>query len=374
MQKALREAYAQVQGEISAKTAPFNALNQSTVPQLQQATEIMPPPVLSQNINLSASETPSAPAISGLAASQSDLNSVPSPSQKQVQPEEDFDATIRFDSQPNDSLPKQSDIKTEVLITEISSEITSAQSGELNLKENLAEDKNFSRAENFDPNNNSAMADNFGKNQNFSPDVTLPLISFDSQQAEKPVSANTASAFDSATPVREGVSAATFVPTQENLPPDEVRPQTPVQIPTNKSYGKTLAVGGGLGAFLILAIGGAGLAWYTLGGSGATTINNTPASSPQGTVEVSITPAPTLEAVTDSNNSGENDYVNSNTDIKIAEQTDDKTKPGTAAQPTTGKPAAPRPTPQVATAKTPAAAKPVPKKTPAKGDRTDILQ
>nr|MBA2494565.1 hypothetical protein [Acidobacteriota bacterium] len=362
MQKALREAYAQVQGEISAKTAAFKALNQLTVPQSQQATEIMPP-VLSQNTNLSASETPSTPAISG-------LSSVPSPLQKRVQPEEDFDATIRIDSQPNDSLPKQSDIKTEVLITEISPEIISAKAEEFIPKENHAEDKNFSQAENFDRENDFAMAEDFGTNQNFSPGVTPPLISFDSRQAEKSVSADSAAAFDSATPMREGVSATTFVPTQKNLSSDEVRPRTP----PNKSYGKTLAVGSGLGAFLILAIGGAYLAWYTLGGSGTTIINNTPSSSPQATVEVSTTPAPTLEAVTNSSNSGETDYVNSNTDVKIAEQTDDKTKPGTTAQPTPGKTVAPRPTPQVVTAKTPPPTQPVAKKTPAKGDRTDILQ
>ncbi|MGI8641626.1 MAG: serine/threonine protein kinase [Pyrinomonadaceae bacterium] len=389
MQKVLRDAYSKIKTEMSAQTAALNNQAQSKLKPSQIVTEVVstPPPVnlVSNHPQPQASQTNHNPV-----SNQQSFNS-PSPSSSDSkEPQQDFDATLRYEPDLHDSTPKQSNVKTEVFIAGSSPEITAAQNGEFDKKDAFTDDEDFSAEESFDQNESSSKTDNFDKNENFSPGSTVPLFSFDNQTDEA-ASSETALAFDAVSPVtNDTASNINFVPQRDYSPSAVSQTQTPVQsFPKKKLTNKMLVIGGGLGAFLILALATVGIAWYLSGGSETSVTKETPTPTPQATVEFSPTPEPMLEAVTDnntntntnvdtnSNSSIEQELVNTNTNNKIPEQNNRIKQVQNLPPLTPVRVSTPKPNQQVVTVKTPTSPPvktPVPKKTPVKGSRTDILQ
>jgi serine/threonine protein kinase len=357
MQKALRDAYAQLQTGMSANTVAYNSANSQDLPPSPQKT----------------AEFSSAPSVSNVSAQNqsqpsgfnSDANSVDihssqtPPAGKTVT---DFDQTIRYDESVPDSSPKQSDIKTEVFLAGSSSAITSFQQETPARRESYGESGDLKYGESFAAKNESDQA------ENYSPNATVPLISFDKDNEQ--VAGETAVAFD-IPEYDETAANAGYVPAENYAPDEEV--YAPAAAP--QKSGKGLAIAGGLFALLILAVGASGIGWYMLKNNKATT-EKIASPTPEASVSVEPTPVPTLEVVNDTNSSTDgnsstnsevaNSETNSSTNSNASVVSTNPTRPPTqTAQPTPIKPAAtPRSTPQVVTVKTPPVVKPTPAKTP----------
>lgn len=376
MQKALRDAYAQIKNEMSANTIAFTSPAQAEIPQSQQKTaEISNVPLVTQQ----PVQTQSTPTAYDSGATGANTDSLQQPTTGAVQ--SDFDATIRYDSDASDSTPdqtdsqpKQSDIRTEVFLAGSSSAITSAQ------EESYARDNsgdsfprtdsgNLTQEESFAPEIDS------GKLNNFSPDATVPLFSFNDAN-------ETGAGFDSIPDSDENKTSAgaTYTPADNYVPNEEVHTQTPVMPPPKSSSGKGLLVAGGLFAVLFLVIGAAGIGWYMLRDTSTTEVDPTP--TPEATVTIEPTAEPTVEPtiqVADETNSSTNSETVETTDTNSETNTTVTNRQTTTqtqkVQPTPVRVSTPKPTPQIVTVKTPTATAktPVPVKTP-KLDRTKILQ
>ncbi|HLM02037.1 MAG TPA: serine/threonine-protein kinase, partial [Pyrinomonadaceae bacterium] len=241
MQKALREAYAQMQSKMSAETMAFSLppqqqANQAPVMQSQQPTEHFPTPIASQP----QPPTQMPPTKHDSLPSQQkteNLNVAPP-----IPPEPDFEATMKDANLSPTSLPSlPSQQKTEVLPVDISSQIRKQQEENYNV-----------------------------------PEATVPIISFD-QNAQKPDSqqqqqnmvgaTQAASNFNSVpTEVREpqqqygspyntaaggGTTGANGGQTQtENV----FQPAPLVGQETQRKSGKGLAIAGVLGGLVILML------------------------------------------------------------------------------------------------------------------------
>jgi serine/threonine protein kinase len=366
MQKVLREAYAQMQSDMSARTVAFTSASQTEILQGQQSAEI------TNTLLINPTPVPS-----NSTAAQSDASIHSSQPQSFNQKVQDFDQTLRYDSQAENSSQKQSSIKTEVFLIGSTPAITSAQ------EENLARNDEFltaddqSKNETFNNVDSFTAEDDFEPNANFSSGEPAPLISFDSPvdnaQTNEVPGFNTSSR-----PGAKNTSAnATFVKTKNYSPSEEV--YKPVQsLPPQKSSSKIVAIGG-LAALLILAIIAVGIGWYVFSDSGksAEVITSTP--TPQAEVSVKPTVEPTFEVVTNTNTSTNSQVAtsdtntsntntsnkNKSTDIESAETLTNTARPPQTAQPTPVKPVVtPKPTQQVVTVKTPTrpAKTPTPKK------------
>ncbi|CAN5414894.1 hypothetical protein BH20ACI1_BH20ACI1_06420 [soil metagenome] len=385
MQKALRDAYSKVKSDVTTKTASLNQNTPLKAKPSQIVTEVIPTPpsvsVIQSHISQEDNSIPN----------RQDFNSQP-PSKDEAS-EPNFDATLRMDVDVHDSVPQQSAIETEVFIAGSSPEITAAQNGEFDKKDNFTPTDDFNENKFSTPVEDFSQTDDFGANEQFSksddysdvgkfsPDSTVPLFSLDKQDDEE-VSSEIESDFDVISPAAES-AASGFAAQQNNSPAVDYKTPTPVQksVPPQKSNGKIYAVAGGLAAFFILAIGAAGLVWYMFSDSSTITKEN-PTPTPQATVEVTPTPQPTLEAVTNTNSeettntntnsSVEEELANTNTTDKIDEQSG-KTKREQITQPPPVKVSTPKPNKQVTAAKTPTDKKPVTKKTPVRGSSSDIL-
>ncbi len=373
MQKDLREAYAQMQSGMSAQTVAFTSPSPTEILPAQQPPEISDAPLISQTYS-QPTVTPM-PSNSATAQTNASIHSSQPPSFNQnVQ---DFEQTLRYDSQADNSSQRQSSIKTEVFSVGSTPAITSAQ------EENLARNDEFltaddqSKNETFNNVDSFTAEDDFEPNANFSSGEPAPLISFDSPvdnaQTNEVPGFNTSSR-----PGAKNTSAnATFVKTKNYSPSEEV--YKPVQsLPPQKSSSKIVAIGG-LAALLILAISAVGIGWYVFSDSGksAEVITSTP--TPQAEVSVKPTVEPTFEVVTNTNTSTNSQVAtsdtntsntntsnkNKSTDIESAETLTNTARPPQTAQPTPVKPVVtPKPTQQVVTVKTPTrpAKTPTPKK------------
>jgi len=370
MQKALREAYSQTQSGMAAQTVSFTSPRQTEISQAQQSAEISDTPSISQT----RSQPSATPVSSNSAAEKTNQSINSSQTQSLNQKVQDFDQTLRYDSQAENSSQKQSSIKTEVFLADSIPAINSAQ------KENFARNDDFlpaddqDKSETFNKVEGFEAEDDFGSNENFSPAGTAPLISFDSPIDE--AQNNETSGFDSfSRPKTNDTSVGTtFVETENYSQNEEV--YTPAQpLPPQKSSSKALAIGG-FAALLILAISAAGIGWYVFSGSGKSArqeIISTPTPEAEASVE------PTLEVVTDTNSSTNSEVVTSDTNTSEANTSETNTSTDTnpantpantqiitartpqTVQPTPVRPVAtPKPTQQVVTVKTP----PPPVKTP----------
>ncbi len=376
MQKLLRDAYAQLQTDMSANTIAFSAATPQDIPQSPQKTADMADvPLISHIPPPSPQTTPTA-----FNSGANGANSYSSQTPAAGKTEPDFDQTIRYDESASNSLPKQSAIKTEVFLAGSLSAVTTAP------EESFPKTDDYAKNDNPTQNNNFSTKNEFGvPAENYSPDATVPLFTFDKNNDS--VAAETAVGFHSMpeTDTNKTSAGATYVPVENNAPGGATF--TPVvAAAAQKKSGKGLAIGGGIFALLILAIGVAGVGWFALGSNETTTDNGTPTPLPQATVSVEPSVAPTLEIVTGGMNTSTNSEVSTTSNTNSVGNSIDPTKPTPTIQttiqpkvqptvPPTIRPTIPRPTPQIVTAKTPTAGAktPAPGKTP-RGGRTDIEQ
>ena len=372
MQKALRDAYAQLQTDMSANTVAYNAASSADLPQSAQKTaELSNVPLISNP----SVQTQSQPTAYDSGATGADVHSSQTPIVAKAEP--DFDQTIRYDDAFPDSLPKQSGIQTEVFLAGSSSAITAVQQDNSARGNDYSDSGNLTQGENFAPQTESEPA------ENFSPNATVPLFTFDKDNES--VAAETTAGFDSIPEYDDGQTSAgaTYVPA-ENYSAAEEEVYTPVAAPPQKS-GKGLAIAGGLFGLLILAVGALGIGWYLLRDNGGTTEKTEPTPIPEATVVAQPTVEPTVEVVTETNTSTNTDTTMSLTNTNsvgdstntnpTTVKTPQTTTVQTTVQPTPNRVVTPRPTPQIVTAKSPTATgkTPAPVKTPT-AKRTDILQ
>ncbi len=383
MQKALRDAYAQMQSETAASTVEYSAgsepaiiqaqqKSEPAVSQTQQQTEIIPAVPLVIQTPLNSQPTPTASG--SLVAADQHSSLPPSPGNGKSLP--DFDATLRFDPEQDSSTPKQADIKTEVFLAGSSSVISDA----------IAEAKqnSYSRGGNFSQKETGESADleesrffseaDLNQPQGYSPDATMPLISVGNRTGETGGGEN-ASQFDSFAEADDKNS--TFTPTGASTTGGQVKAVVPGKPKSNKS----LAIVGGLAALLILAVSAGAVGWYVMRDSGSSSGNATPNPTTEATVAVEPTVAPTMEIVndvnanTDANMTG-NELTNTNITPSNANSTVNvKTGSTPTSAPTavptrtvqplpTRPPATPRATPFIRIEPSQPTPRPTPKKTP----------
>ena len=405
MQKALRDAYSRTKNDAPSQTASLNEVKAESQPHVveelqpsQIVTEVVPihSSVPTESVPVQMSSPVSQPIEAAASNKQNfDTHSVSLP--VSAEPVQDFDATLRYDEDLHGSAPKQSDIQTEVFIAGSSPEITAAQNGYYDSDDSAKDDQNFkhSAAENFEQVDSTAFDDfeQFG-DDNFTPGATIPLFTLDDQKVDA-VSNNSMAGSSSA-------GAATYVPQQHLSSPTDYKDNKPVPPTTKqKSSGSGMAIAGGVGAFLILAIGAVAIGWYMFGGSDKKVVEDAPAVIPQATVEVSPTPAPTLETLIEDNSNansstaGLTDDENSNSENEknpTSTKPDDLTVKNPGSQTNDPNPRKDRDTvspppvrdttgrqsSQTAGVKSPAnppppKSTPIPKKTPFKIDPTKVI-
>lgn len=343
MQKALRDAYAQIQTAMTAQTEAFNIsdIPQANIPVLpgtpasQLKTEDLSAQIanqIPQSVNQGYDVSPEP---------QNPTNGYQTPP-----PVENFDATIPY------NMPLTGE-KTEIMsggnLPISSNESFSAKDSSFDSGSSGLNNESFDSYEDFrepesDP--NQATAVNF---------ISLP------KNEPKVESFDPAPAY-----------AAEETPTQ-----------TPVKSepPAKKSNGKIFAIIGGILGLALLGVAAAVIALYALKPSTTTFVTPTPTLAP--TIEPSVTPTieatpePTLQAETNSNTdtnanstptTEENTNANNNGEISVQNtprtQIDKPTPAPTTARPTPS-PRVNQPTPK------PPTPKPTPKPTV---DRTKILQ
>ncbi len=346
MQKALRDAYAQMQTDMSANTIAFASPIQPEIPQSQLKTEVI------------SNATPSGqlPAQSATQATALDSNSTAAnihsstPNANNTEP--NFDQTIRYDSEvpPPVAESKQSDIKTEVFLAGSSSAITAVQ------EENRSRvGESFSKGDSFAKSDNGVEEEVFSPPENYSPNATVPLFTFDKENGAG--AAETAVGFD---PIAQDdnnktSAGATFVPADTNATGNQTFTPSPVVTP--KKSGKGLAIAGGLFALLVLAIGATGIGWYMLRDTSTTTGDITPTPTAESSVSVTPSVTPTVEIVNDTNTSTNSEANSSNTN-SVPELTNTTRTPQVTGQttPTVKTPTPARlPTQQTTTVRTPTA-------------------
>ena len=356
MQKALRDAYAQMQKAMSAQTIAFSA----------PKAVVQPVIGISQTDAISNSfPSSSSPVEAGSYASQ--------PQNQQP----DFDATLHYDRQPESFPSKQSDIKTEVF-------------------------SGFSMPEVETPAPSPSPS--------FTPEAATPVSSFTPQtEAETGFTPHQKAPEEIMPATMMYVPEANYAVENVSSPPNfasnatqysgeqyNSHPQPPMQsaIPMNapaiqpqtkSGGGKLLAIAGVLGLLLFLGIGAAGFGWWYMFGFGSTTTENNPTPTPAPTASASPTPTP--QEILVENNSNANVNVNSgnsntateelaNTNTETNSETVTTKTPAVVKTQPTVQTTRVNPTPkksEVSTVGTPKNT-PVVKKTPKKGDDTVILQ
>lgn len=324
MQKALRDAFANMQNAMTAQTVAFNLQQDQNlaqgkpIPPSQEKTEVLniPPGEI-----MPVAAPPSTPLVSH--------PSVPPPGNSGISQGQNLDATLRMDSPLENSLPKQSDVKTEVFLAGTTPEIAAVQAENNFARNNSGQEQSFSNGENFG--NNTSKSNS----QGFAPDATVPLFNYEGE--ENPTTSEVQPAdsmfFTNAQLGDKTDAFATFTPTREYTPDssagagqfdsqpraEEVRPSAAPTSAPKKSSGKMLAVVGGLGALLILTIVAAGGGWFVYKNYYAATVTESPSPSPSAepSLEITPSPAPSLETVFDTNTNSDagNSAVNSNSEV-----------------------------------------------------------
>ena len=293
MQKALRDAYAQRQSDMMVSTVVLDTATAAEAPQSPPATEITDAP-LAEPLPTAA---PVSPTDYNSGANGTNANVAASPNT--ADPDSNFDQTVRYDSTVPEPSAKQSDIKTEVFLAGSSAAISSVQT------ENTSQTDSFSKAKISETSDDSKEEPSFFTDEetdqaaNFSPGATVPLFTFDKNSVSDATDA--ADGFDSSAERETNKSAPkpTFIAV-ENGSLDQLD-YLPTPVVAAPKSGKGLMIGGGLFALLVLAIGAAGIGWFTLRDSGATTEISQPTPLPEATVAPTVAPTaePTVEVVTE---------------------------------------------------------------------------
>lgn len=298
MQKALRDAYAQMQNETTASTVAYSGGSEPAILQAQQKAEILPVVPL-------VSQTPlTSPPPTAADASRDAQPSSSPPVSGNGKSAPDFDATWRFDPAPGDSEPKQADIKTEVFLagnsSVIADAIAEAKQNSYARKEGISQVKT-PEVENFEESKFFSEAD-LKQSPGYSPDATVPLMTFGKDAG------GIAADFDSFAD-RENKSA-TFTPAGASTPGEQA-----AAAPAKGKSNKSLAMVGIAAALLVLAIGAGTVGWFVMRDSSAASINTTPLPTPETTATAAPTMEPTLEIVNDVNT---NTNVGEPTDTNIS--------------------------------------------------------
>ena len=346
MQSALREANAQVQSSMSAKTEAFIMPDAemyeqiATLPTSQMQTEQYNVPIVSQSQTDNLPPTPT--------------NSNPF-SVQETGDKQDFDATMQYNGQAFSE-------KTEVLPNNVA----------------VSTPHQFvdSTSNQFANRQDESVGTN---NHEFDAGATVPLISFNNDViAEQPSDKTEVMNFDSVPPIIPQTETMTGdLPRQEFVSPPEIQKETPpvvVTPPKKKSGSKIFLILGVLLVlgFLGLVAAGAGVYFYNPGLLGLTTTTPTPTPtaepSPTPTVEISVTPTvePSNPTNTNTGNSSTNtgatntdNPVNTNTNVEVDKtprpQGDKTPVPVPSATVKVVTPATPKPTkaPTVAPTKPP---------------------
>lgn len=233
MQKALRDAYAQMQADMSANTLVFNGSSPSALPQSPQKTaELSGVPLVSQTSN--ELKTRLTDFDSGAAGEKTNLFPPPKTNN---QTEPNLDATMRYNSEELKPSPKQSDVKTNVFPpSSVREENYAPENDEFAKADGDASSGDLTPAgESFAEKNAARQA------EIFSPEATDSLFSLDKETD----TAQTGGGFNSI-PGRgdnQTSSNAAEVVTVENY---ATRGKTHAPALTRGKSGKGLAMAGGL--------------------------------------------------------------------------------------------------------------------------------
>lgn len=391
MQKALREAFAQLQNGMSANTVAYVADESpavTDVPVSQFKTELMEkpptdyhPPILTEDqekteeLHFQTADQEKTDVFyfdSSATQKPTDDYSTPLPNPPTEEP--DFYATLvdapppkDLSSKPDD-LPfedlsyKQSDVKTEVFLADSTPEFTTAE-------DKFARDDIFPQAVNFQPKDDFAATNKFAKE--VSPFSTVPLFTADNQEnADEPsYTPSDSMTFDAIEPAEEYRDAPTNYVAAEDFSSANRPVSTPVVSapPKTKSNRKALIIVGVLGAFFVLLMSAVAIGLYFYQNSDAAIEKATPTPTAE----------PTLEAVTNTNSANENSFnTNNNSSITNTNNTNNVQPANTptvkttephkydkTVEPTPAVRATPRPTPQTAIPK-PTPKPTTPKRTP----------
>lgn len=407
MQKALREAFAQLQSGMSAKTAvyPTDQAKIKDVPISQLKTEVMAKPKVDNFAPFQPVEQEKTEAFhfqtedrekteelnfdSALTRKPTDEYSARA---SDAPPEDiDFYATL-VDAPPpkdlsvkqdksllEDLSSKQSDVKTEVFLADSTSEFTAVKDADFAPPQNFdtndefarndifpsadefARKDNFSQTNDFESDLDFAATNKFPKQENLSPFSAVPLFTADDEEKmdESGYAPSDSMTFDSIPSAEEDSDAPPNYETtgdyssakRDDAPPPIVQPSPPKA----KSNRKALMIAGVLGAFFIFLISAAGLGLYFYQNSGATTKKTTPTPTVEPTIEAATpTPEPTLEAVTNTNSSNENSLNTNTNNVNKGQpettptiKTGETPKPVKTVEPTPEQRTPPRPTPQI---------------------------
>ena len=376
MQKALRKAYSQVQSAMSAHTVAFNAQTDLPPGAAEHYGKSVPPSESLEREQGKDSELPTR------------INSTPGISSQPGQPANgsNFETSV---SPPVDSLPKQSDIKTEVFLAG-----STPFAADIPQEPLPSEPEPVFPSYPSQPEEKPYVQENFAETSDFSSapehvgDATVPNVSYDQSYGQENAGAQEVASpeFFTTPNVNYGnQETPEYSPSDYNSQPRNDYQQqpkaasaavgaassSPRQQAAPKKKSKALLIVGVLGVLFILALGAAGAGWFVYENYYATASTE---PSPEPTFEPSPSPEPTQESVF-------SDNTNSNTDtsnVNLATPTPEPTVESTPERPreeTPDTPDRPRPEPtkkvQIRPSNTPSA-KPTPKKT--EPDRTKILQ
>ena len=424
MQKALREAFAQLQNGMSAKTVayvPEDRLGVENAQISQLKTELMAkPPVSYPTQNQPEEQEKTEEFRFETALTDKPIDDYSAQSAYKTKEEPDFNATLVDNSPAEDLSPeqpdfnatirdvpreepnfnatmhdagvyddlslKQADVKTEVFLAGSTPEIIAAQEPDFSLPNNavakneFSREDDFSQADKFEPKNDFTATDNFAKEESFSPFSNVPSFTSDNQTTpdQSGYTPSDSMNFDSVEPANEYDSGETDDETEDehsSADKNDLPKPVPVSQPKSKSNSKALVIAGIVGLLFILLLSVAGVGLYLYQNSGTTVEKTTPTPTAEPTVEVTPTPEPTLEAITNTNSSNDNSLNtntnNTNTNFNINNvrpantpiiKAPETPKPTKTIEPNPV-PTTPKPKPQVTTPK-PKPNLPPPPKTP----------
>lgn len=369
MQKVLRKAFTQMQEGMSAQTVAFSVQEQ------QDAGidhPILSSPQRNEIMEVGQIITQPRGAISFDDAVPDNAAKTPS-HETTVEPDQDFEATLAFDSDVNLNSAQQAGIKTEVFLTSDSQPFpersTSFEEEGKEVHHSFPDASAVSRSDN-------------GNETGFSPEAAVPIIAYDSGTAngQTPIPENAPDFYPSpdfaaAQPDQYAtVAVGGFAQNEASAAPVFDTPAPRAVVAKKKSSGKVFAILGGLAALFVLGAAAISGGWYYYTNYYAAGVVAEPSPSPEPSFEPS--PEPAFESIFDANTDNSNSGVadNSNTQINTVEPT-----PVPTEDQTTGidSPVS-KPRPQGTVRNTPARtstpnARQTPKPKPS-GRRTDILQ
>lgn len=393
MQKALREAYSEMQQVMSAQTVAFT---------VDKAATASPEPVSPEP----ASQMPSGDLAQTAFVEVPLENIQPDPPIYEVVPEQA--ENIHFSAQPNleqtvnysqeaapalDQTINYSQEAAPVVDQTVNYPQESAQpvlEQTVNYSQLPANEKTELFANDIVPEQEPAQQ------ASYSPDATVPLIHFDDQNGGASAASDQTAANYNAAEYAGAQDYQYEESAEEETIQPAYTPAPPVQQQVKKSggMGKTLGILGGILGLGIVGVGAAAVGWYALGSS--STAAGTPTPTPFSTPEISIpatpiieaTPEPTIAPGLSNSNSGVLDPGNTGISNTISNASNTDVDPPGGKKTTTIPEKTPRPniqddrppvtktpapTPKVSTTPTKPPKTPVPPKSTPKGTK-DILQ